>query len=133
MRAISEKVFGRYPGVKALMRACERAALENDNWITTPAGRRIWIDPEFGYKAMNGLIQGHAADVFKQALVHMAHAGLEDMLVVPVHDEALLSVPWDVVEDVQQIVGTCMTDREPAVPLLAEPSAGALTWGDIDK
>lgn len=133
MKAISDKVFGRYPGVKRLMKACERSAAENDNWIITPSGRRIWIDPEMGYKAMNGLIQGHAADVFKKALVHMAHAGLDELMVVPVHDEIVLSVPWDAVEDVQQIVRECMTDRDHVVPLLAEPSPGALTWGDIDK
>jgi DNA polymerase I len=130
MKAISDKVFSKYPGIKALMRACERAARENENWITTPAGRRIWIDPELGYKAMNGLVQGHAADVFKQALVDMAHAGLEQMMVVPVHDEILLSVPWEDVEDVQHVVRTCMTDHTPAVPMLAEPSPPVLTWGD---
>lgn len=130
MKEISERVFGKYPGIKALMKACERAAAENANWITTPAGRNIWIDPDVGYKAMNGLIQGHAADVFKKALVLMGHAGLEDMMCIPVHDEILLSVPWEDVEEVQNIVRSCMTDYSHAVPLIAEPGAPALTWGD---
>lgn len=133
MRSISEAVFSRYPGVKALMKSLERKSKENDNWIVTPAGRRIWVDPEFSYKALNAFIQGHANDVFKQALVHMGNAGLEDLLVVPVHDEALLSVEKDDVPEVQHLVKECMTDMTPAVPLLADPSEGALTWGAIEK
>lgn len=130
MRLVSEKVFARYPGVKRLMKACERTAQENDNWITTPAGRRIWIDPARSYAAMNGLIQGHAADVFKRATVEMAHAGLAEFMVVPVHDEMLLSVPKDDVSEVAYLVGKIMTDATAAVPLLAEPGDPALTWAD---
>ena len=133
MRSISDAVFSKYPGVKALMKTLERKCLENDSWIVTPAGRQIWVDPEFPYKALNAFIQGHACDVFKQALVDMGNAGLEDALIVPVHDEALLSVEKDDVPEVQNILKACMTDMTPAVPLLADPSEGALTWGAIEK
>lgn len=130
MREVSSRVFTRYPGVKRLMKASERAARDNDDWIVTPSGRRIWIDPDVGYKAMNGLIQGHAADVFKRALVYMANAGLSEWMIVPVHDEILLSVPNDIVDDVRPVVRECMTDLSTAVPLLAEPGAPALTWAE---
>lgn len=130
MKEVSTRVFSKYPGVKRLMKAAERTAKENDDWIKTPAGRRIWIDPDFGYKAMNGLIQGHAADVFKAALVNMAQAGLSEFFVVPVHDEILLSVPNDLVDDVRPIVRDCMSDMTSKVPLLAEPGEPSLTWAE---
>lgn len=128
MRDISERVFKRFPGIKAMMKACQRAALENSNWIETPLGRRIWIDPEHGYKAMNGLIQGYAGDIFKQSMVNMAHAGLAEFFVVPVHDEMLLSVPWDILEDVRQVVADTMPFHDLPVPIPATPSDGVNSW-----
>lgn len=130
MQEISGRVFSKYPGVKRLMKAAERIAKENHDWITTPAGRRIWIDPEIGYKAMNGLVQGHATDVFKKSLVNMAQAGLSQYFVLPIHDEILLSVPEDQVDDVSEIVGKTMTDLSSVVPLLAEPGRPSLTWAE---
>ncbi len=128
MRGVAAQVFRKYSGIKKLMKACERAAKENNDWISTPAGRRIWIDPERGYAAMNGLVQGAAADIFKKAVVNMAQAGLSEMMVCVIHDEVLFSVPKDLVEDVRPIIRECMTDMTTAVPLLAEPGMPAATW-----
>jgi DNA polymerase-1 len=133
MRDIKEKVYGRYPGIKKFMSACERVAKENDDWIVTPAGRRIWVDPEFGYKALNALIQGHAADVFKKAVRDLGHAGLSPYMVVPVHDEMLFSMPRDLVEESQPIIREVMSDLSTVVPLIAEPSPPADDWGSVVK
>lgn len=133
MREIADAVFKQYPGAKALMKACQDEARENDNWITTPKGRRIWIDPEVGYKAMNGKIQAAAGDVFKQAMVELGHAGLEEYMVIPVHDEIVFSVPPDIVGDIRPIIRDVMTCMDYAVPLPADPSEPAKTWGDVEK
>jgi DNA polymerase-1 len=134
MRDVAEKVFTRYPGVKRLMRTCERIVRANDGWIETPAGRRIWVDPEFAYKGLNAFIQGQAADIFKRATVDMAHAGLSEFMVVPVHDEMLFSIPKDDVADALPVIRTMMTGQDhPVVGLPAEPSMPALTWADVVK
>jgi DNA polymerase-1 len=65
------------------------------NWL----GRRShYADPRFAYKAPNSLIQGGSADIMKLALVRMdefltAGRALTKLLVT-VHDEALLWVPY---------------------------------------
>jgi DNA polymerase-1 len=133
MEEISGRVFGKYPGIKRLMRQCENIVKKNDGWITTPAGRSIWVDPDQGYKAMNAFIQGQAADIFKRATVDLAHAGLAEFMVVPVHDEMLFSIPEELVADAIPVIRETMTDTSLAVPLLAEPSDSAPTWGDIAK
>lgn len=133
MRETSKRVFRKYPGVKRLMKECEREAVENDNWIETPMGRRIWIDPAASYKALNGKIQGFAADLFKKAAVELGHAGLTEFMVVPVHDEMLFSIPEDIVDDVSPIIRETMTTAWKGVRLPADPSVGAKTWGSIPK
>lgn len=133
MRMVSSAVFKCYPGIKALMKTCEREAAGNDNWITTPMGRRIWVDPALGYKALNAKVQATAGDVFKRALVDLAHAGLEPFMVLPVHDEVLFSIPKDLVDDVRDVIGVVMSDLSWTVPLKAEPSEEALSWATIKK
>lgn len=133
MAEVSEAVFARYRGVKGLMRRFEREARENDGWITTPAGRRLKIDEGYEYKALNAFIQGAAADEFKMAMVDLACAGLEEAMVVPVHDEVLFSVPPEDAEELRQTIGEVMSRNEYVVPIPAGPSEPAKTWGDVDK
>lgn len=133
MRDTAKRVFKKYPGPKRLIRTLEREAIENDNWIETPMGRRIWIDPSASYKALNAKIQGFAADLFKKAVVELGHAGLTDMMVVPVHDELLFSIPADIVDDVTPLIGQTMRSEWRNVQLPADPSVGAATWGAIPK
>lgn len=133
MRDLAARVFKRYPGVKKYMRTCEQEALNNDNWVTTPYGRKVWVDPDHSYKALNAKIQGFAADIFKKSMVNLGQAGLTEYMCVPVHDEMLFSIPEDILGDVQPIIESSMTSVWAGVDLPAEPSPGALTWGDVEK
>lgn len=133
MREIHDRVFSRYPGLPSLMKHMERICKDNDGWIVTPAGRRVFVDPDRAYAATNGLVQAAAADAMKQAIVRLASAGLDDMMVVPVHDEILVSCAADAVADVQEILRAEMRDDTYRVTLSAEPSEGYNTWGSIPK
>lgn len=133
MRVVHDNVFARYPGLPMLLKHMERLCKESDGWIVTPSGRRVYVDPDRAYAATNGLVQGSAADTMKQAIVRLAHAGLEDFMVVPVHDEILTSVPREDVADVQHVLREEMRDDGYRVSLVAEPSDGYETWGAIPK
>lgn len=130
MRAVADAVFKRFAGMKQYMRVCEREAVENDNWITTPMGRRIWIDPDHSYKALNAKVQGYAGDIFKQTMVNLAQAGLTEFMVCPVHDEVVFSVPEIHLEEVSRIVAEVMPFNELAVSVPADPSPGVKTWAE---
>lgn len=135
MQQVKDRVFSRYPGLGRLIKEAERTCRDNDGWVETIFGRKLKVDPAHAYKANNAIIQGTAADVLKRALVNMANAGLEDYMVVPVHDEILLSVPRDpkIMEEVRHETAVAMSDSSMSVPLTAGPSEGYESWGAVPK
>jgi DNA polymerase-1 len=102
-------------------------------YVTTLGGRRLTVPPMMAYKGLNALIQGSAAILFKRALVDLACAGLEDYLVVPVHDEIVLSAPLDEIEDVRRVVAEIMPIRDLSLEIGAAPSPPLARWGDDAK
>jgi DNA polymerase-1 len=128
MRAVSDAVFKRFAGMKRYMKVCEQEAIKNDNWITTPFGRRIWVDPDHSYKALNAKVQGFAGDIFKQTMVNLAKAGLEQYMVCPVHDEVVFSVPESEVEEVSHTIAEVMPYNDLRVAVPADPSPGVKDW-----
>jgi DNA polymerase-1 len=130
MRSVYDAVFGRFSGVKKYMKVCEREAQNNDNWVTTPFGRRVWVDPEVSYKALNAKVQAFAGDMFKQTIVNLAQAGLEEFMVCPVHDEVVFSIPEAELEDVRHTIAEVMPYNDLKVPVPADPSPGVKTWAE---
>jgi DNA polymerase-1 len=128
MRGVYDAVFGRFSGVKKYMKVCEYEAKNNDNWITTPFGRRIWVDPDHSYKALNAKVQAFAGDIFKSTMVNLAKAGLAEYMVCPVHDEVVFSIPEDQLEDVTHVIAKTMPYNDLTVKVPADPSPGVEDW-----
>jgi DNA polymerase-1 len=106
-------------------------------------GRRRYLDirsrdPEIRSmaerQAYNHLIQGSAADIMKIALVNV-HAALPEgaTMLMTVHDEVVISAPYDLVSDVEEIVREEMEASRPSrhikVPLVADVKSG-YRWSD---
>jgi DNA polymerase-1 len=91
-----------FPGVGEFKRRVERTLRERmpDPYLISPYGRIHRVDLQKAYKGTNYLIQGTAADVLKDRLVAMRHAGLGEFMTLPIHDEVMLDVPNDLVADV---------------------------------
>jgi len=136
MREVVDSFDRTYPGVKLFQKRTEREGLDRLNnegvgYVTTRTGRRLPCDEDRVYSLTNYLIQGSAAEIFKQNLIKLDQAELTKYLVVPVHDEIVMSVPKDIVEDVKPIVQECMTTTEGwTVPLTAGVEGGFNRWGD---
>ena len=128
MREVADAVFKRFAGMKRYMKVCEKEAVNNDNWVTTPMGRRIWVDPDHSYKALNAKVQAFAGDIFKQTMVNLAQAGLTEYMVCPVHDEVVFSVPAAELEEVSRTIAEVMPYNGLIVPVPAEPSPGVHDW-----
>jgi DNA polymerase-1 len=131
----------KYAGVKAYMDRTKAMAHEK-GYVQSLLGRRRYF-PELGSgrklpigvrnqaerEAINMPIQGTAADIIKIAMVRL-HAALEDKklkskMILQVHDELVLEVPKNEVEQVTKLVHKIMCDAYPLdAPLQVEVGVG---------
>jgi DNA polymerase-1 len=137
MREVAGAFNSHYPGVKAFMQQIEHMGMtrqreEGEPYVLTRFGRRLPADEGRVYTLVNYLIQGGAAEVFKLDMLKADAAGLGDYMVVPVHDELVLSVPKEEARDAGKALQECMTTREGwDVPLLAGAPEAGPRWGDM--
>jgi DNA polymerase I-like protein with 3'-5' exonuclease and polymerase domains len=84
-----------YPGI---VEFCEEYALKAraDGFIRNLFGRRLLIEREYAYRAVNYLVQGTAAEMMKRALIkcdrYLTGTGLDAHIVLSVHDEILFEI-----------------------------------------
>lgn len=128
MKNVRDSIAARYPGFFQMALEAKHQLNQNGGYVETLYGRRLPVEKE--HAASNYILQGTAADCLKNTLVNMAQAGLEEYMLVPVHDEVVLNVPRDIVEDVRASVKANMECFDWAVPLTADPSAGCANWAD---
>lgn len=138
MRAVNDSFDSRFPGMKSFMRVIEnigmkRAKAEGMAYVYSKLGRILPADDGKVYTLTNYLIQSSGAEILKQNLCKIDAAGLGEYLIVPVHDEVVLSVPKDEQEEIGQVVQECMTTREGwVVPLLAGAPEVGYRWGGME-
>ena len=131
-----DSYYAAFPKIKELQHGVQtlakrRLAEEGVPYIFTPWGRRLTGDEDTIYALVNYLIQGTAADLFKQKVVDLDNAGLLGYAVLPVHDELLFDVPKEEAEDLVHEVEAVMGETERfLVPLTCSGSVGA-TWGEV--
>lgn len=135
--------FERYPNVKKYMDKTIEDA-KKDMYVTTILNRRRFI-PEIGNTnkivkalgerlAMNTPIQGSAADIIKMAMVKVFNVlkerKLKSKIILQVHDELILNVYKDELEEIKNIVKDCMENVLPlSVPLEIDINEGE-NWYD---
>jgi DNA polymerase-1 len=124
-----------YPKAANFSRVVENVAkqrLEQEGvaYVRTPLGR---YEPAKNanerYQLPNYLMQGTAADVFKQGLVRCDEAGLDEYMVLPVHDEAVLDAPGELAEEVARTAQKAMEDTSMSVALTTGADI-VDRWGD---
>jgi DNA polymerase-1 len=130
--------FARYPGVREFMDSTRKAA-KKQGFVETIAGRRLWL-PEINSRnrqrqqaaeraAINAPLQGTAADIIKRAMIDVDAWIQEDnvpaRLVMQVHDELVLEVEQDALDDVRKgVIERMSRAGELDVELLVEAGQG---------
>jgi len=130
--------FARYPGVQAYMDSIRKRAAEQ-GYVETLFGRRLYL-PEI--RASNGMrrqaaertainapMQGTAADIIKLAMISvdqwLADKKLNARMIMQVHDELILEVPQDELEDVLSGLKAHMSNAARLdVPLVVDVGVG---------
>lgn len=100
--------------------------------VTTPTGRRLYGDEGKEYALVNYRIQSHAAELLKQGICDIHAAGIGGYLILPVHDELVLDVPRDQVDEVKVVLETTLNNlgRDYFVPLTWSAEVMHERWGD---
>lgn len=136
MEDVVKKFDKQYPGMNQYQQHVinlvkKRYREEGEGYIITPTTeRRIPVESDKAYKGTNYMIQGAAADVMKNNIIKLDAAGLGPNLRIPVHDEAMLSIPRSDIKEAQQLIKECMTTTEGwELPLTADCSDGLERWG----
>ena len=133
-----DRYFERYPGVREYMNRTRALATEQ-GYVETIFGRRLYL-PEIrasNYQrrqaaertAINAPMQGTAADIIKRAMVSvadwLAEADLDTRMTMQVHDELVLEVPENRLDEVSAKVTELMSGAaELSIPLVVEAGAG---------
>lgn len=137
MRAVVDAFDESYPGIKTFQKATERMGdqrlkAEGEAYVKTRLGRRLPADEDRLYSLTNYMIQSTAAEVFKKNLVKLDAAGLTDYMVVPVHDEIVLSIPEEEVQNALPTIRECMTSGSEdgwSLTLTADVEGPFPNWG----
>jgi DNA polymerase I-like protein with 3'-5' exonuclease and polymerase domains len=127
-----------FPGVKDFQRkvinvAKQRLASEGKAYVLSPLGRRHTEVKDKLYALVNRLIQGTAADAFKQSLIDLDNAGFGGNLLLPVHDEADLEILVDEAKDAIPEIERIMTQSNWSVPLTVSAEGPFERWGDKSR
>jgi len=138
-REYIERYFARYPGVHEYMESARRQA-RDQGFVETLFGRRLYL-PEIGSRnaarraqaervAINAPMQGTAADIIKHAMLKVAARLARDRLparmIMQVHDELVLEVRADAVDELRTAVTEDMgSAANLAVELVVDIGTGA--------
>lgn len=123
---ILSKYFRNVPFVTALSERCEKQ-MTTAGRIRTLGGRYLFHEKGFGYKALNKLVQGSAADQTYKCMVEAYRVGLT--ILFPVHDSLELSGTYEMAMKLKHIMETSVKLE---VPSLAEVEYGP-SWGTLTK
>ncbi len=138
------RFFERYPGVKSYLDESIAFGREH-GYVQTLLGRRKYysdLKSENRMRqsaaeraAINMPLQGSAADIVKLAMVgldvELERIGLPDSMLLQVHDELVLSVPEDRLDEIAGLVGMMMSEIvKLRIPLVVNCKAGS-NWLDM--
>lgn len=135
-RAILDVYYRAFPSVKRLSqdtRARWRTGQAVRTWggrVYLPEAPRL-VDGRlrgWEYKALNVIVQGSSADLTKEAMIayYEVDRGVAPLLLT-VHDELVVSAPWDDREDARARLQSAMNATRLDVPMRSDPYIRA-TW-----
>ncbi|WP_159619427.1 DNA polymerase [Arthrobacter zhaoguopingii] len=117
---VIRRLKASYPAMTRWM-AGIKADASNGRSLTTAYGRRLPRTPEHPYRAVNWVIQGTAADLFKRNTLKAAAGLHRDALFLPVHDELIVQVPRGEEEKAMAVLEDAMTSELHGVPIGGTP------------
>tara|TARA_A100001201_G_scaffold139576_1_gene131691 strand:- start:692 stop:1447 length:756 start_codon:yes stop_codon:yes gene_type:complete len=101
------------------------------NYVITHYGRKLPVDEQRPYAALNYCIQSTARDVLGEAMIRLADSGYWDYAVLPIHDEVLFSFPSEMAEQLCIEAGVTMETVLKDIHISTDPDLGGNSWGTL--
>jgi DNA polymerase-1 len=120
----------QYPKVKLLSQHLQKQA-RADGFIVTPFGRRLPVDPQRAYSALNYMVQSSSRDITAGGLLRLHEAGFTPYLRLPIHDEVLASLPASRAVWGAERIGELMATDFRGVHIGTDPEVGGRSWGSL--
>lgn len=136
MQDVADKIAIRFPDMKKYQGSVtngveQKNRSEGQGYVTTMlTGRKLPIESDKAYKGVNYTIQGSCSEFLKRSLIEMDAMGIGEKILLPIHDEVLVSCGADEAEEVKQIMEDCMTVDDYDVVLSAGPEGPVNSWGE---
>lgn len=120
----------RYPGVTRYADQLSSLA-QRDGYITTHFGRRLPVDPERAYSALNYMVQSSSRDITCRGILRAYRAGYGPYMRLPIHDELLMSMPSERAEWGGNEVARLMSEQLGVVFIDTDMEVGRRSWGSL--
>lgn len=124
IRAYDEAYFE----LPAFAKSLQREQRQRGGYIVNYHGRYLPLDVGREYAAVNYSVQSIARDLLAQAIVDLSTAGLDDYLLLPVHDEVMFEAPKEDAKDIAHEVGRIMSGEFIDVPISASGEVYGRSW-----
>lgn len=129
-KRVVEAFDKRYPGVTRYADELSKLAQKN-GYITTYFGRRLPVDPERAYSALNYMVQSSSRDITCRGILRAYRAGFGPYMRLPIHDEVLLSMPTERAEWGAKQVAVHMSENLGPVFIDTDAEVGRRSWGSL--
>ena len=119
-----------YPRVEVLSKRLMQEAKRTGH-IYTVTGRRLPVDRNRPYAALNYAIQSGSRDITANAAIELDKAGFTPYIRLPIHDEFMFSFPREDAEEMAREAARIMTFEVKGVTVPADAEIGERSWGSI--
>ncbi|MGW5115005.1 DNA polymerase [Streptomyces noursei] len=119
-----------YPGVRRLADRLQREA-RRSGFIYTGTGRRIPVDRERVYAALNYFIQSTSRDITARALIELDRAGYTEFVRLPIHDELVFSFPRERAAELAENTARIMEMTVKGLLIPVDAEIGERSWGSV--
>lgn len=127
---IIESFKRTFPGVAEFMEDKTKEARRN-GYVTTPSGRRLWVDKRSAFRGTNYFVQSGSRDITCRALLRLAAAGLRERMLLPIHDEILFTMPKAKSLFGAQLTAKEMQEEVRGLMIPTDPEIARESWGSI--
>ena len=125
-RTFLDAWWERFPALRMF-----RASLADAGPQATPWGRPLPHDGVPDHIRLNHLIQGTGRDIFCNGLLALEDAGLDEYLLLPLHDEYVLQLPAEDANELVAEIARCVRSELGGVPLPVECTVAGRSWASI--